>query len=74
MRYVCFIFAEYRDCYDEYRVLYDNAPETYSEPVLSYIVICDRKEQMVYEYSTYKNSKVIENRMEQMYNYFGQQI
>lgn len=38
--------------FDEYREFMGDDPRTYSEPVLQYIVLDDRKEQMVYEYYT----------------------
>lgn len=62
-------FSEYREFFPEYRELYGYDPETYSEPVLSYIVIYDRNKQMVYEYSTYIYDGYISCNMSDKYEY-----
>lgn len=59
--------------FDEYREFMGDDTGTYSEPVLQYIVIYDRKEQMVYEYYTctyiYANGGEIECNLTDKYAY-----
>lgn len=53
----------------EYREFMGDDQRTYSEPILQYIVIDDRKEQMVYEYYTYSFGGDISCNLSDKYEY-----
>ena len=55
--------------FDEYKDYFGDDPGTYSEPALRYIVIDDRKEQMVYEYSYFSYSNGVDCHLTDKYEY-----
>lgn len=55
--------------FDEYREYMGDEQETYSEPALRCIVIDDRKEQMVYEYSYFSYSNGVDCHLTDKYEY-----